>query len=89
MMFVEHVSHRYLVSFQEEVSSSKKVSPMPHRFYYRLGCLLYGCMLQFTAVKSSGEEGNRFSILVEGDIFPRSEALRENMLLLRRSNFQI
>ena len=52
MMFVEHVGHRFLVGFQDEVSSSKKVSPMPHRFYYGLGFLLYGCMLQFTALKS-------------------------------------
>ena len=53
VMLVEHVRHRFLVSFQDEVSSSKEVSPMPHRFYYGLGLLLYGWMLQFTALKSS------------------------------------
>ena len=53
VMLVKHVGHRVLVSFQDEVSSSKEVSPMPHRFYYGLGFLLYGCMLQFTALKGS------------------------------------
>lgn len=46
-LLVKHVGHRFLVSFQDEVS------PIPHRFYYGLGFLLYGCMLQFTALKSS------------------------------------
>ena len=53
VMLVEHVGHRFLVSFQDEVSSSKEVSPMPHRFLYGLGFLLYGCRLRFTALKSS------------------------------------
>lgn len=53
VMLVEHVGHRFLVSFQDKVSPSKEVSPMPHRFYYGLGFLLYGCMLQFTALKGS------------------------------------
>ena len=54
-----------MVSFQDEVSPSKEVSPMSHRFYYGLGFLLYGCMLQLTALNGSWEEGNRSSILIE------------------------
>ena len=33
---------------------------MPHRFYYGLGLLLYGCMLQFTALKSREKKATGF-----------------------------